>query len=588
MHTTDKQVLCQMVGKRRRSSWYRPSDLYPLEDALGEPLGCRAQNNWKTKFIVDLPIPVLGRVFLSLHTNDLLQVCLASRMLYLPATVQLYKKIIVTESHELKKLAISQLRLSWVNYGTLIHSSKLALLLRTVHDSTKLADLIRSIIFVDETVCFDVNSSQSVEVSVQRQLVETLQAILTRVRLNELWCLLDGSKMTLSFHAPSLLRLALSVETFEPSAQRQFNFPRLTHLKIYYQRESACLVAGTVELAKLLSLQKLSTLEFEEMHQLSLESLNRANSMLRDQNQTIWPQFFEVLLSSGTKLTLTRLGLDGFINDGGAHLAKLLSNTVDLSHLISLQLNVKETSHLHHSHDDYSSTLLENLTALTPNLRKLATHPTYDCLFCQHSSLIKTLSKNIPDQLSTLFAVVESPTSAYTQAVYDCIGSTQHKLVNLKLLDRSSQVADASAMLQHLMSDDYSWYIRALYYELVLKQSVYKNYFLYDIECISSVINSAGYNHELFSVRTNSVILNDTMVEFVKKNHQRLSRFLIDYFAVEPHCVSPRPVLHLPQLQYLSILGLSIFFTQCNGRRRTQFMLNYGDQYIDLNGLEPL
>lgn len=572
-----------MVEKRRRSSWYRPSDLYPLEKGAGARRGLHIREN---KSITDLPVPVLGRVCLSLHTGDLLQVCLASRMLYLPAAVQLYKKIIVTESHELRKLAMSQLLLAWVNYGTLVHTSKLALLLRTVCESTKLADLVRSVIFVDET---ETETETETEAG-QRRWVQTLQAMLARVRLNELWCLLDGSRMTLALHAPSLLRLALSVETFEPSAGREpsfFNFPRLAHLKIYYQRESARLAAGTVELARLLSAdttRTLTTVEFEEMHQLSLESLNRANAMNREHSHTVWPQFFEVLRHSGTKLALSRLGLDGFIGDRGAHLAQLLSTTVDLAQLVSLQLNVKETSHLHQSHDDYSCTLLENLTALTPSLRKLATHPTFDCLFCQHSSLLHTLSRNVPHQLSTLFAVVESPTSAYTQAVYDCIGSTQNRLVNLKLLDRSSQAADASVMLQHLMSDDYSWYIRALYYELVLRQSVYKNYFLYDIECISLVIGSQAYNHDVFSVRTNSVMLNDTMVQFVRKNHLRLARFLVDYFAVEPHCVSPRPVLQLPRLQYLSILGLSIFFTQTNGRR-AQFMLNYGDQYIDLHGL---
>ncbi|RLV83848.1 hypothetical protein JA9_003590 [Meyerozyma sp. JA9] len=568
-----------MVEKRRRSSWYRPSDLYPLRKGAVAQGGSHIREN---KNITDLPVPVLGQVCSSLHTGDLLQVCLASRMLYLPAAVQLYKKIIVTESHELRKLAMSQSSSAWVNYGTLVHTSKLVLLLRTVCESTKLADLVRSVIFVDET--------KTETEAGQRRWVQTLQAMLARVRLNELWCLLDGSRMALALHAPSLSRLALSVETFEPSAGREpsfFDFPRLAHLKIYYQRESARSAAGTVELARLLSADStrtLTTVEFEEMHQSSLESLNRANAMNREHSHTVWPQFFEVLRHSGTKLALSRLGLDGFIGDRGAHLAQLLSTTVDLAQLVSLQLNVKETSHLHQSHDDYSCTLLENLTALTPRLRKLATHPTFDCLFCQHSSLLHTLSRNVPHQLSTLFAVVESPTSAYTQAVYDCIGSTQNRLVNLKLLDRSSQAADASVMLQHLMSDDYSWYIRALYYESVLRQSVYKNYFLYDIECISSVIGSQAYNHDVFSVRTNSVMLNDTMVQFVRKNHLRLARFLVAYFAVEPHCVSPRPVLQLPQLQYLSILGLSIFFTQTNGRR-AQFMLNYGDQYIDLHGL---
>lgn len=548
--------------------------------------------------VTDLPLPVLAMVCLALSTTDLLAVCLASRMLYLQAVVQLYKKIIVTESKLLQKLAVAQLAGAWTNMGTLVHTADLPKLVRTVSGSAKLAALVRLLVLVDDTAISDTNAeaasarlqppdSQSPAKSeLDNALLGHIHSIVSRARLNELCCLLNGSKMALGLPAVSVLRLAVSVETFEDDPSLALRFPSLAHLKLYYKRDSRRLLEGTSVFARLLcgagNDRTLATLEFEEMHQLSLDSLNRGNLLSREHKQSIWPHFFEVVREQHKRLALRRLGLDGFIGASGSILAQLLHETTDLACLEALQLNVKETSHVNHAHIDCGATLLETLTALTPHLNKLATHPTYDCLFCQHSALVTTLTKNVPHQLTTLSAVVESPTSAYTQAVYDCIATTQKRLMNVKLFDRSSKVADSSAMLQHLSCEDYSWYTRALYYELVLRHTVYKNYFLYDIESISSAICPSACNYDLYAVRSNSVVLNGTMAEFVRKNHLRLARFVRDYFAVEPHCVSPRPLLLLPNLQYLSVLGLSIYINR-DAAPRAQFMLNSGDQFIDLD-----
>lgn len=564
-----------MAARRRRSSYYRPSDLYPYRSVRELP---RTNTEVFEISICDLPTTILAKICLFLHTGDLLRVCMTSRMLYLPAAMQLYRKIIITSSKELQKTALSQLDAAPHNWGTLVHSSKVYQLVRTVEESDKLAHLVRKIVFVDETTVHSSTEIKCDDGSDEHQLYLTthLQRILPRVYLNELWCLLQDSNMCMTYPLLSLVLLALSVETYDDCGKPIWDFPNLARLKVYYMLNSSRLQSGTVKLAKSftasMQLRNLTDLEFEEMHQLSLDSLNRINSMLSEHRQSVWPHFFVVLARNHKRLTLRELGLDGFINDNGNRLALMLSETVELDQLVSLQLDVKETTHLHQSHVNYGSTLLENLTAKTPKLRMLATRPTFDCLFCQHSALITTLESHIPHQLTAFFAVVESPTSAYTQSVYDCISQNQSNLISLKFLDRSSQAADNSAIMKYLPRDQYSWYLRALYCELVLRQTVYKDCFLYDIESIRP---------------SSSISANHSMAQLIRNNHESLARFFDRYFAIEPHCVSPRWLLQLPRLQYLNILGINMYMKQCTDRAAPHIMLNYGE-YVDGYSLEPL
>lgn len=569
---------------RRRSSAFRPTNLsYPFQQEsksiddvfLEEPTSHHMS-------IEDLPHSLLLLVFSYLHTQDLLNICLLSKFTYLPAVIQLYKKILISFDNNDAHLPSKFLDKVSVNIGTVVRQNRLPILLRVLQSSEKLSSIVKSIVFI---YCHEL---------MNRESVKLIDKILNEVSLSQLFSphfpLYDMRLKNINFGGIQRLGINIgNVNDYESLKSIDIKLPRLSHLKIYYDINNSNNSKSIVELAKTLneSLDTLTTLEFENHpeNQLGhLQELNLVNKMKlgHSNNEPVWAVFFSALSNiRSTKLRLTDLALDGFIADTGSKQSRLLNDTIDLSRIKSLQSKVTELTHANSSHFDGAimSNFLYNIASLTLNLTKLSIHTTHDCFLCQHQCNTFVITKLLLNKLKTLVITTETPDLVSANELNEAIYKFQVKLINLKINNRSIEWQNKQAFFK--ATGDISKSIKPLYeqsvfYEECISKDLFHDYFLQDIESIST---SLTYSlQEALTYRRNSVIVNDPMTQLIKlvKNEKCFLSFLYEYLSSNNHLAQ---IKCLPNLQFILILGFPLYIESEHGVKKVYLMNSYGDPY---------
>ncbi|CAK7903266.1 hypothetical protein CAAN1_07S06656 [[Candida] anglica] len=587
---------------RRRSSSFRPTFFYPATTNNGygidrvnkQAITKSNTNNSQVKdfesviedsiiSLESLPVAILTQICSNLRTNDLLSVCRSSLYLYLPATIQLYNKIIVSSNPRAIQLARTQFSHSYLNFGTLILSDSLPKLCRVLMENPKLAAYVKTLILIGN-INWDTHymgthawsfdpSYSSVSAPLRAFLAPVLQ--LPRVQLNELY-FPSWSLSQPNVHDFSRIQWLTVSLTGIKELHEKVILPRLTGLKILYENNSSQqIILENFAAIIFPSLTHLSTLQFEREEPDSSQFLLQT-SVGNKTTPAIWISFLQVLRKLITqKLKISRLSLDGFLGNTGNVVASILGEVTDLHLLNSLQLHTRELTHQfepHSVHVSSRTSFLRNLTMKTTSLMQLSITPTHDCLFCQNESIKITLSEILPNQLVTLSIVLDSPNLLYTQNINHAINTHQRKLINLKYHDKSQEVSIRKALGKFLPSAQVDLYDRASLSDSILQTTIYRNFFLYDIESISTRKHAAS--------RRNSVVLNDYMVKFIMENHNQLAEFLW-YDGPEDIVIKEFDfVRHLPKLQYLCMFGINLYIKNSDPRR-VQFITNDGYEYID-------
>lgn len=435
---------------RRKSLSFRPHNwTYPM---------LVLQVHSEGMSLEQLPVVLLALIFDRLQTDDLLQVCLASKYFYLPAAMRLYRRIVVT-ADRLALVYAKQHLLNWnCNYGTAVWSGKLALLVQVLQENDKLADLVRS---VTVTECDD---------------AELVSQLLLCTHAHEFY-------YTQNIQFPSrFLANALKLTTL---LQGPLIAPSLTELCVAYpttgaERDAFKSLASCIVENR--TYQNLRTLRFENAAERNLEAINRLNHLrfTESKSDAPWALFFDELAKSGVKLTLQSLALDGFLKDNGRNIAELLNQTIELRDLEALSLRCTELSHSHVAHFDLKSTLLENVVKYTSTLKLLAVYPTDDCLTCQLNAVIQVLKEHVPNQLFNLLLALESPTAIVAQSVKRAVLYNQNKLRNLRISDRATLNDESSELYQRLNEDQISEWEHGTYYEYRIKKSIFPDRLSWD------------------------------------------------------------------------------------------------------------
>lgn len=410
----------------RRSSAFRPHDWkYPPQAT--------------TSLLELLPIAVLSSIFENLQTADLLTICVVSKYLYLPAAAELFRKIIISDDNLILEYATTKLRRWGRNFGTIVKSQNVGLLVDVLRENAKLAELVA--VLVVSSPCNALDDLLNVT-----QIRELHTAEHFGIGETKCFDLIRRASVPLSSALP---------------------FSNLSELRILYSSTSNA-TAVFAELADSLvaSNIQLSILNIEEFEDRDIRQLNRMNT---GSELAPWIPFFETLVKLSVKLKLRALGLDGFLGHHGARVAEILARSVEIDTLESLQLCCRETSHSHSAHFDVRTTLLENLTKRTSLLTELAINPTYDCLTCQEQSIIASL-ENSPG-LDLLLAVLESPNSASADTVKRTILLSQGKLRNLRWKENAGE--DRARFSARLSPVQNSAWEHGSFYEFKLRRFIF-------------------------------------------------------------------------------------------------------------------
>lgn len=581
----DPALLFKPKYVRRRSSTFRPSNLsYPVRERFNSTSELVEESIGNDCGLESLPYSILLLIFVHLKTKDLLNLCLLSKYTYLPAAVQLYKKIVIIDSYEKYDLLRAYLQDVSLNLGTFIRASNLAKLYQVINTRPKLCQIIKSIIYVNYSI--DDNA-----------VFDDLRRILETVKLNEFFIphvsLHDISLVTNRSAFDSIQRLGITTGFVDfKNSPAKLDLPLLSHLKIYYEGED-----HEKQMALLLNLlgtsfDKLQFLEFQKYisHDIQpLQELNQANNLRSSQAYTppAWVSFLQLYRrQSENKLHLTGLGIDGFIGNTGILILQLLSETIDLENLRHLQLNTREFTHGQSPHfiQAFHSTFLYDISAKTPNLTKLAVNPTHDCLLCQRDCLLEVISRRFTNKLTTLVLNMELPDIKSSLLVNAAVSESQGNLINLKIFDKSKTFQDKSKLFgvfSEISPQLKQLYEHAEYYEADIKKNLFSNYFLYDIESISSSIVNEHSIQELLTYRTNSIVIDDYMVAVIDlvRANPKFTQFLVQYLIDNKHADQ---IKNCPRLKYFQVLGFPIYIETSDSGRDLYLMKNFGDPYYFL------
>lgn len=432
---------------RRRSSSFRPHNwTYPV------PVH---PNNVSLE---QLPITILNEIFSHLHHRTLLDVAVSSKYFYLPAAIELYRKIVLTDNQLGRHHAENSLSNWHANYGTSVYS--LDKLVEVVASNDKLAELVSIIVVSGGYFDNDEHLLQLIQKTHVKQFY--FKGVL------QLPSRLLGSVQRLLVRLPSSLIA-----------------PNLTKLEIHSRS-----LPSEVDTFRSLAMslidngvyQNIDTLLFSQSEDRNISHLNLFNTLrnLNAKPLATWIAFIDVFQKKGAKMSLKHLALHGFLSDTGNLVADLLSKCIDMDILESLEIHCTEVSHQHSQHYDSNTTILKSLTKHTKALKRLALNPTYDCLSCQVDAIINALTKNLEQQLTTLLIVLESPNALSAHSVKEAILNHQHNLEFLKWNNRG--VAPGKVKLYRYLSqhESLSWEHNS-FYELCIKEAFFPEYFLPDI-----------------------------------------------------------------------------------------------------------
>lgn len=585
--------------RRRRSSTFRPGyEGYPQDiRRLGRGLE-------------GLPLTIQSKIFSYLDTGDVLNMCLVSKLVYFPAILQLYHRIIIWDDAEIIGEVKKYTTLLEKNYGTLIHTSKLELLLLVLCGSRKLALEVKCLVFIGE-----IDSSQIMRsggdflnplTSLNENLHENLQGnaqisqvpqpsqnhtignllhhtLFNHLKLHDfIFPSLPFSSLSSFTSSPnfnSIRSLSISCGLYNDNAT-PLNLPNLTHLRVSYKNEKSFQVSMEILASSLISsLPHVISLEFiESQDKEKLEILNSLNNLSLDQISVTWVYFFISLRRRNIRLSLESLALDGNIGNQASDIAGLVAEVIDLSLLRDLQLNIQEKSHLQSTHQEFMesfqnfqesspipTSFLSLLTIHTPSLQGLAINPTYNCLFCQHYSTIQTLQHILPHKLLDLLVNFESPSLHYANEIISAICNFQTRVCNLRAYDKSRAINDQRMLRKCLQSQELiSLYEHALYYD----------------NLIQSVLSQTTFTSQLSSLSDNFLI-NDVMLRFIELSAPAgLTEFLAYYlnFGFSPFISSRFDIIRkLPCLENLNLLGLHLFVAkELGGRPKVMYVMNSG------------
>lgn len=585
--------------RRRRSSTFRPGyEGYPQDiRRLGRGLE-------------GLPLIIQSKIFSYLDTGDVLNMCLVSKLVYFPAILQLYHRIIIWDDAEMISEVKKYTTLLEKNYGTLIHTSKLEQLLLVLCGSRKLALEVKCLVFIgeidssqimrsggdflnpltslNENLHDNLHGNAQISQVPQPSQNHTIGNLLHHTLFNHLKLhdfifpslpFSSLSSFTSSPNFNSICSLSISCGLYNDNAT-PLNLPNLTHLRVSYKNEKSFQISMEILASSLISsLPHVISLEFiESQDKEKLEILNSLNNLSLDQISVTWVYFFISLRRRNVHLSLESLALDGNIGNQASDIAGLVAEVIDLSLLRDLQLNIQEKSHLQSTHQEFMesfqnfqesspipTSFLSLLTIHTPSLEGLAINPTYNCLFCQHYSTIQTLQHILPHKLLDLLVNFESPSLHYANEIISAICNFQTRVCNLRVYDKSRAINDQRMLRKCLQSQELiSLYEHALYYD----------------DLIQNVLSQTTFTSQLSSLSDNFLI-NDVMLRFIELSAPAgLTEFLAYYlnFGFSPFISSRFDIIRkLPCLENLNLLGLHLFVAkELGGRPKVMYVMNSG------------
>lgn len=520
------------IGSRRKSSFFRPTNFYPLEDFKDDKLASGLES---------LPLILLIDICDYLNSDDLQSLCVCLTLMYLPAAIQLYRKIIITSQVSLSKVARKKFSTTRRNLGTVIHVSKFLSLLLVLRCNRKISQNVKSLVF-----CVDSEIDWNFKIE-NRSILSLLEECLCITRLSTFFCrsLPSLKKRLLLPQRSTIQSLTICLSDYD----FDYSFITLRRLKILYVSDLKHRTQFEQLAERIVSyLRNLTSLEFEIMEDRS-HSLNALNDFNLNNCDAPWISFFQGLRGLEKCLCIETLGLDGFIGSKGRDIAYILKEALDLSYLKVLLLNLKEVSHHHETHFNAKTTFLENFSSFTSNLTQLCINPTFDCLSCQHHSIMSALAENIPNKLDILLIIFESPNQQFRSSLQDIIIEFQKKLRYLKLYDKSKEASD-KVFLKRNVGD--------------LQASIYEHAVFYDSQWLS--IFTDGYFPGL-----HPIVINDYMESFIEKSHDEIGKFLNgekDFRTVSRYDMF---VTSLPRLKILSIFNIVL-------------MIRCGRAFLVLNG----
>lgn len=445
--------------KRRRSSNYRPSYFYDQSTVRHLKDGVNLEM---------LPMIIIARIFSHLLTPDLLNICVASRLLYVPAVIHLYNKIMIIDRlknqqlYEFLKITFDGM---YGNFGTVCKFLNLPKLINVLNNQ-KLANHVRLVLFVDDSLDFEneVNLRHLIRLTFQVSgLTELVNPSLGVDRIHRL-SLSHLTKLTVC-----LRRSSQSTVTTQA-----FNFPLLKNLTVLYENDDA----NKPQLEKLAEslvqtdvLSQLLLLEFKQLADVNLKLLNETNN--NNTMTSIWTHFFYMVdyLSPTEKKygNLQKLSVDGSINDHGVEISRILQASFQLANLKHLNLDITEFSHLNEPHYENNKDLLINMAQKCETLEALSITPTYNCLKCQLNLVINSLNL-LSGQLRELYVKFETLNLTHTKSLYHTILESQPNLQKLVLYDKSNEFNNGQEMSRYIPGPKFAEFERGNFnIELLIK-----------------------------------------------------------------------------------------------------------------------
>lgn len=338
-------------------------------------------------------MPLLIKIFQFLDTKDLLNICLVSRLFYLPAISVLYNHITVVDKTLRVLDALKDQLGTFAMYDNIDK-------LYNVLENKKINDLVMSMdILVDKPV------------------------ILDKINVRQLTCIHPIKDLRL----PRAQSLCIAISGYE------WFTPLLRKLKILYDNNTSMTQLGYY-LVKSDIVHQLTSLELCRKEE-GMSDLNRMNRMNDVEECVSWVHLFRVLASHNCKMKLQKLAIDGFVT---GEVGMLFDQTIDNRHLTHLDYQVKQYSHLHQVHYENDNNVLSHL--VHDQLTHLTVKPTHDCLKCQY----KMMHNAMVDSLQYLDVEFEFLTTKDTLALVKRI--EQLKLKHLRFYDRTNQFVNQNKL----------------------------------------------------------------------------------------------------------------------------------------------
>ncbi|CAK9436899.1 uncharacterized protein LODBEIA_P14210 [Lodderomyces beijingensis] len=560
-----------------------------------------------TRTLYDLPSNILLHICSLLQQYDLANLCISSKVWSFAATSTLYSKIIVNDDIT----ALTALRKVVTRYtkffGTTISATSFQNLLYSIHSNPSLGRLVKSLILnVNQETLNLISHHVSLVGNIGRSaspspMISQPSSPKSSSSFTSLASLLDDAEVTHPLRLNSLIAPQIPISFFTSGSWIElskltmlsvlisnygngttpFCCPNLQKLKISYHdcpEDAEGLRNFGTMLRTTHSLDNLRELEFTEDREhdrvAMLDILGGLNDVTNP-NLPTWLCFFDSITKGCRKmkepqrrLVLDSLAIEGYVGSRAFECVGLLSNAVDLSLLVNLQLKITETTHAHHAHTDFaycidSSHFMYLLTRQTPELVSLAINPTFDCLACQMECITNTIVYNLPHQLRNLSVVFESPNVQASQSLNDVIYQHQHNLQRLLINDKATEVSDRSLLFKCINSRQ-SWlrlYDYGFIYERLISTLLFSDVWLTD-----------------FLKLDEDFIINDQTIQFIEKASGRgLNEYLCYFlhFAFSPVVASNFKLIgHLPKLRNLNVLGLSLVVHDHDGNQEVYYVAN--------------